>query len=189
MRRDPIGYKGSPWNLYEYVESRPITFTDPSGQDCPGCTLLGFNDVVTNPYMLACCAQHDECYSINKCKASSWGWNVVGQGVGHYAGGVVGGGLGSAAGPIGTGLGGAAGAGVGHWLGTKCVGFLSSCADCNNKVEDCWAGCAAAGVVGVNPMQGKDLYFCPAQGGYIKIGNGPKDNFKTLDAAMKACCN
>jgi RHS repeat-associated protein len=185
ISRDPIGYEGSQWNLYEYVEGRPIVFTDPSGQDCPGCTLMGFNDVVTNPCLLACCAQHDECYFLNTCKASSWGWNVVGQGVGGYVGGAVGGSLGSAAGPIGTGLGGAAGAGAGHWLGAKCVGFLSSCADCNNKVEDCWAGCA----VGGNHMQGKDLYFCPAKGKPIKIGQGPKDDFKNLGDAMKACCN
>ncbi|TWT84398.1 tRNA nuclease WapA precursor [Planctomycetes bacterium CA13] len=29
--RDPIGYEGSKWNLYEYVESRPVSNTDPSG--------------------------------------------------------------------------------------------------------------------------------------------------------------
>ena len=29
--RDPIGYEGSPWNLYEYVLSAPITGTDSEG--------------------------------------------------------------------------------------------------------------------------------------------------------------
>jgi len=29
--RDPIGYEGSPWNLYEYVEARPLSNVDPSG--------------------------------------------------------------------------------------------------------------------------------------------------------------
>lgn len=31
MNRDPIGYEGSEWNLYEYASSRPILFVDPSG--------------------------------------------------------------------------------------------------------------------------------------------------------------
>ncbi|MDZ4851058.1 MAG: hypothetical protein SGI77_17360, partial [Pirellulaceae bacterium] len=31
LSRDPIGYKGSPYNLYEYVESNPILKTDPTG--------------------------------------------------------------------------------------------------------------------------------------------------------------
>lgn len=29
--RDPIGYLGSPWSLYEYVESAPLSLTDPDG--------------------------------------------------------------------------------------------------------------------------------------------------------------
>ena len=29
--RDPIGYKGSPWSLYEYVLGRPLMMQDPSG--------------------------------------------------------------------------------------------------------------------------------------------------------------
>ncbi|TWU36632.1 hypothetical protein Q31b_49130 [Novipirellula aureliae] len=29
--RDPIGFKGSPWNLYEYVNSKPLISTDPLG--------------------------------------------------------------------------------------------------------------------------------------------------------------
>ncbi|MCA9232782.1 MAG: RHS repeat-associated core domain-containing protein, partial [Planctomycetales bacterium] len=32
VNRDPIGYEGSPWNLYEYVGSRATIELDPSGQ-------------------------------------------------------------------------------------------------------------------------------------------------------------
>jgi RHS repeat-associated protein len=32
MSRDPVGYEGSKWNLYEYVESRVTKLTDPSGE-------------------------------------------------------------------------------------------------------------------------------------------------------------
>ena len=31
MSRDPIGYEGSPWNLYEYVQGCPASHTDPIG--------------------------------------------------------------------------------------------------------------------------------------------------------------
>ncbi len=31
--RDPIGFAGSPWNNYEYVESAPMIKIDPTGQD------------------------------------------------------------------------------------------------------------------------------------------------------------
>jgi RHS repeat-associated protein len=31
VNRDPIGFKGSKWNLYEYVYNNPTLFTDPSG--------------------------------------------------------------------------------------------------------------------------------------------------------------
>ena len=31
ISRDPIGYEGSPFNLYEYVESNPLRYTDPTG--------------------------------------------------------------------------------------------------------------------------------------------------------------
>jgi RHS repeat-associated protein len=32
VSRDPIGYLGSEWNLYEYVENRPLTELDPTGE-------------------------------------------------------------------------------------------------------------------------------------------------------------
>jgi RHS repeat-associated protein len=37
--RDPIGYEGSKWSLYEYVGSHPFIATDPEGQkwDCIAC--------------------------------------------------------------------------------------------------------------------------------------------------------
>jgi RHS repeat-associated protein len=31
VSRDPIGYEGSQWNLYEYVKSRPVDTVDPTG--------------------------------------------------------------------------------------------------------------------------------------------------------------
>ena len=31
VSRDPIGYEGSEWNLYEYVASNPLVATDPLG--------------------------------------------------------------------------------------------------------------------------------------------------------------
>jgi len=32
LSRDPIGFKGSEWNLYEYCESCPLVNLDPSGE-------------------------------------------------------------------------------------------------------------------------------------------------------------
>lgn len=34
--RDPIGFEGSPWGLYEYVRSRPSVLRDPTGLIPPG---------------------------------------------------------------------------------------------------------------------------------------------------------
>ncbi len=33
LNRDPIGYEGSPWNLYEYVSGMPTIGLDPDGLD------------------------------------------------------------------------------------------------------------------------------------------------------------
>ena len=30
--RDPVGYKGSEWNLFEYAGAAPLEHTDPSGK-------------------------------------------------------------------------------------------------------------------------------------------------------------
>ena len=37
MRKDPIGFEGSEWNLYEYVEGRPTVEFDPMGLGCKVC--------------------------------------------------------------------------------------------------------------------------------------------------------
>jgi RHS repeat-associated protein len=36
ISRDPIGYDGSQWNLYEYVGGRPAVYTDPNGETIIG---------------------------------------------------------------------------------------------------------------------------------------------------------
>jgi RHS repeat-associated protein len=37
--RDPIGFAGGDLNLYRYCRGNPVTATDPSGKDCPGCDI------------------------------------------------------------------------------------------------------------------------------------------------------
>lgn len=32
--KDPIGFEGSEWNLYQYVNSNPARYLDPSGLEC-----------------------------------------------------------------------------------------------------------------------------------------------------------
>lgn len=39
MTKDPIGFDGGDWNLYRYVENRPIAAVDPSGQFSCWCCL------------------------------------------------------------------------------------------------------------------------------------------------------
>jgi RHS repeat-associated protein len=39
--RDPLGYQGSPWNLYEYVGGNPTVATDPSGKVRIACHCAG----------------------------------------------------------------------------------------------------------------------------------------------------
>jgi len=41
--RDPIGYEGSEWNVYEYTESSPLAKTDPKGKEsiCSGYAPAG----------------------------------------------------------------------------------------------------------------------------------------------------
>ena len=41
MNRDPTEYKGSPWNLYEYVLSNPVYYIDPSGLTCEQVDIKG----------------------------------------------------------------------------------------------------------------------------------------------------
>ena len=49
LTRDPIGYDGSDWSLYEYVESRPVDGSDPNGlltrEECrQACQSLNWPD-------------------------------------------------------------------------------------------------------------------------------------------------
>ncbi len=46
--RDPIGFVGSPWNLYEYGNSGPMSGTDPSGKKFASCCIA-----------IACLARQD----------------------------------------------------------------------------------------------------------------------------------
>jgi hypothetical protein len=36
VSRDPIGYGGSPWSLYEFLDGQPFNFVDPSGEAIKG---------------------------------------------------------------------------------------------------------------------------------------------------------
>ena len=89
--RDPIGYEGSQWNLYEYVGSDPVDRVDPSGQSSGNCTLVGPTggtftsgfgaaaglgpDFAINPGVwdfkptstLLCCAQRFDAYAYACC--------------------------------------------------------------------------------------------------------------------------
>jgi RHS repeat-associated protein len=58
VSRDPIGFKGSPWGLYEYVKGKPFVSIDPTGEHPPlvvlgiiGCVSSCFNcyDCVNAP--------------------------------------------------------------------------------------------------------------------------------------------
>jgi len=49
--RDPIGYRGSPYDLYEYVDAQPLRKTDPSGKlGVPGCVADPYTDPPTTPF-------------------------------------------------------------------------------------------------------------------------------------------
>jgi RHS repeat-associated protein len=163
LRRDPKDYKGSKWNLYEYVSDEPITGLDPQGTDCPGCDDPA-GAANSNPCYQACCAQHDKCYDDHGCSAWSWGWNVCGVLAGAGEG--------------------PEGSAVGAWL----AGQLSSCASCNNDVVDCFAQCTA----NQNHMNGKPQFYCKGKPGggkhdhsFIRI---PGD-YGNIDDAKKDCCN
>jgi len=41
ISRDPIGYEGSRWSLYEYVASKPVSGVDPSGKRGLGMNIGG----------------------------------------------------------------------------------------------------------------------------------------------------
>ena len=84
--RDPIGYKGSPWNLYEYGSSRVASLVDPSGKVPISCTcqrFLGFNGIEEFNVETECDGGGMNCCS-NACGdeggAFSGDWNIVGAG-------------------------------------------------------------------------------------------------------------
>jgi len=68
--RDPIGYEGSKWDLYEYVNSKPLVEIDPSGEIAvPAiCATLCIGGIAcTGPCLSVCGADAAclfECYSI-----------------------------------------------------------------------------------------------------------------------------
>lgn len=94
MSQDPIGFDGSPWNLFEYVKSKPAMDVDPSGlvirctQECeqwPNWTVYGCYcgegarpgrggrpPLPIDP-LDACCQEHDKCYGRNGCPSRSIG--------------------------------------------------------------------------------------------------------------------
>src|SRR4030095_9635745 len=39
---DPLGFGGGDVNLFRYVRNNPTNYTDPSGEDCPGCDIPGW---------------------------------------------------------------------------------------------------------------------------------------------------
>jgi len=79
LGRAPIGYESRDYNLNQYVAGNPVRATDPSGLDCPGCDIP---DPLANgnSCTLACCAQHDQCYSTMNppCQSSTW-WKTIGD--------------------------------------------------------------------------------------------------------------
>jgi RHS repeat-associated protein len=71
-------------NLYGFVLNNPLRYWDYLGLDNPGCDSPGDafpNSCPNNPKQhdcyLRCCAQHDQCYYQNNCKASSWGTTIL----------------------------------------------------------------------------------------------------------------
>jgi RHS repeat-associated protein len=74
LQRDPLGLTPGP-NWHEAFVSNPTGNLDPMGLDNPGCDVPG---KLTDPCLLDCCAEHDNCYSNNGCTQASWngseGW-------------------------------------------------------------------------------------------------------------------
>ena len=68
---DVISQYRDGFGLQVYVTGDPINNTDPWGLDTPGCSMPGGS--WGNKCWGRCCANHDRCYFLNDCKASSWG--------------------------------------------------------------------------------------------------------------------
>ena len=43
LSRDPIGFKGSPYDLYEFLDSIPLNRVDPNGTECSTLIIMGHN--------------------------------------------------------------------------------------------------------------------------------------------------
>ena len=69
VSRDPIGYEGSQWNLFEYVTGDPVSLQDASGLVANGCGAEG-GPKVPDGYVFCgryvdfkpSCDAHDNCY-------------------------------------------------------------------------------------------------------------------------------
>jgi hypothetical protein len=77
--RDPIGYEGSLWNLYEYVGSMPVKEVDPSGEVCAGCKVRRTEKVLQLPTGgntstdIGVQIKTTEPLKLGDCGAFSWG--------------------------------------------------------------------------------------------------------------------
>ncbi len=59
MSRDPLGYEASPWNLYEYVGSNPVTAVDPSGNKPVGTGVLWCEGYQKGDWLFSWFSIHD----------------------------------------------------------------------------------------------------------------------------------
>lgn len=82
MSRDPIGYEGSDWGLYEFVDSQPLNNTDPKG-------LSGWipfpstpNQPCINPITGLPCDQTPAPDCVSRCMVAKGGAYVAGVVIG-----------------------------------------------------------------------------------------------------------
>ena len=74
VNRDPADYAGSRWNLYEYVQSKPLAYVDAMGERCIRCTCksrngrrtwtsdVDCNFTGTNKTYMDCCKEKRACW-------------------------------------------------------------------------------------------------------------------------------
>lgn len=90
LNRDPCGELGfskspvhvplikpSPENLYLFLNNSPIDSYDKFGLDSAGCDVVGNIPFWETDCRLKCCAKHDLCYDVNKCKADTWKHTIL----------------------------------------------------------------------------------------------------------------